>query len=67
MVVVELALQAPFTTVQRRTEEDPMVKPVTPLVGLDEFVIIPEPDNTVQVPAPEPVAFKLAVVALHTT
>lgn len=40
-----------LSIVQRRTLV-PAVKPLTVDVGLDEFVKIPEPDITLQVPAP---------------
>ena len=63
---VELA-QTPLDIVQRRVEEAPMVKPVTPEVGEEAVVTVAVPETTVQVPVPEAgvLAAKVAVVVLH--
>ncbi len=63
---VELA-QTPLDIVQRRVDDAPIVKPVTPEVGEEGVVTVAVPDITDQAPVPVPgvLAAKVAVVVLH--
>ena len=59
--------QTPLDIVQRRVEEAPMVRPVTPDVGEAGVVTVAVPETTDQAPVPVPgvLAANVAVVVLH--
>ena len=63
----EDAVQGAFEMVQRKVDDPPMVKPVTPDVGDEGVVTTAEPDTTVQSPVPTVgvLPASVAVVVLH--
>ena len=61
----EDAVQGAFEMVQRKVDDPPMVKPVTPDVGDDGVVTTAEPDTTVQSPVPAVGVLPASVVVVE--